>query len=193
MASMTAAVVVVRARARAVLAAVAALLALDAAPAAAGPRRGGLYGGGALGGEAVTSGDRTGAGVVFVGQVGYLVPTAARLGFEAQGLGGQAWIDGARRVDGVILAAARLWATDRISISAGLGVAAGDDNGGEQVVGAGAAAGATFAIDLHRTRKRVLALRAHAFGGDFEDARAIHVGLTLGLEWYGLTTPTPGP
>ena len=164
--------------------------AIGAAPAAAGPRRPGLYGGGELGAELVSIDDQRGGGFVFIGHVGWLVANVAKLGFEAQGLGGEAWVDGSRRVDAVILGAARLWLADRVSITLGLGLTLADD-ASDHVVGGSAAAGATFGVELRRWRTSVLSLRAHGYGGTFDDASAIHVGVTLGFEWYGLTTPTP--
>jgi len=165
--------------------------AATAATAAAEPRRPGLTGGVLGGGGAGSSAGARGPGLTLGAHLGYLFADAARFGVEAELFGGQAWIDGGHRVDGVLLGGLRLWPTDRLSFTLGLGVAAGDDSVDDSLVGAGAAAGATLGLDVRRWRRTALALRAVAYGGEFADARAIHVGLTLAIEWYGLTTPPP--
>lgn len=172
-----------------VVVATVASLGHQAGTATAEPRRPGLTAGVALGVDLASVDGGRGAGLGFGAHLGWLLADHARLGFEAELLGAQTWSEGRRRVDGVLLAGLRLWPHDRISATVGLGVAAGDDRGTESFVGAGAAAGATLGLDVHRWQRTALALRAVGFGGRFEDATALHLGLSLAVEWYGLTTP----
>lgn len=158
--------------------------------AVAGPRRPGLTAGIVAGGGAARAGDDRGPSILFGADLGWLVGEDGRLGIEAELFGAQAWVGGVHRIDGVLLAGLRVWPIDRASFTLGLGAASANTDS-DTFVAAGAAAGATVGVDVVRWRRTALALRAVAFGGDFDDRTVVHVGLTLGVEWYAVPTPPP--
>lgn len=170
------------------LLAIATVLGLAGA-ASADPRAAGLHGGVLAGGGATTADDVRGPSAILGAHLGWLA-SGARFGFEAQLFGSQARLASRWRTDGVIIAALRLWPTRRVSLTAGVGFAAGDNGGAEgELVADGAAVAATLGVELARWGHTGLSLRALVFGAQPAGVTAYTAALGLALDFDSLSTP----
>ncbi len=173
--------------------AIGATLALAGAATAAHaePRRGGMTGGGMVGGGLVQSKafGQPGLGVTLGAHLGWLAAGAdGRLGAEVQLFGSQFRADSLADVDGVLVGALRAYPHRRVALTLGLGVTAAEDDT-ESFVAGGAAFAATAGVELNRWRRASLSLQVFSYGGRFDEGTWYHLGVGLGVDFYGLSTP----